>query len=64
MLSVRERVDELKKIYESNGDFEFEAIAKLEEEYIELSETNPEYTLRRKEILEMRRRLLGFLELK
>ena len=56
-----ERVKELKEKYVGVSDFDFEVIIKLEDEYSKLSETNPEHTKRRGDILDMRYRLLSNL---
>lgn len=53
-----ERVCELKEKYVGVSDFDFETIIALEDEYSKLSETNPEHTKRRSEILRMRHELL------
>ena len=56
--SFEERVNELKEKYEGINDFDIEAIVNLEIEYEVLSESNPEHTKRRNEVLNMRHRLL------
>ena len=53
-----ERLCELEEKYESVNEFDFITILKLEDEYKQLLENNPEHTKRRSETLEMRRRLL------
>ena len=59
-----ERVNELKEKYVGVNDFDFETIVRLEDEYNELLETNPEHTKRRSEILRMRHDLTGRLRFK
>jgi hypothetical protein len=56
--NFHERVCELKEKYVGVSDFDFETIIKLEDEYSKLSETNPEHTKRRGDILRMRHELL------
>ena len=56
-----ERVCELKEKYVGVSDFDFETIIALEDEYSKLSETNPEHTKRRRDVLDMRYRLLSNL---
>ena len=59
-----ERVNELKEKYVGVNDFDFETIVRLEDEYNELLETNPEHTKRRSELLRMRYDLTGRLRFK
>ena len=54
------RLLELKDKYEGE-DFDFITILKLEDEYNNLTDSNPEHTKRRREILDMRDRLKGRL---
>ena len=56
-----ERVCELKEKYVGVNDFDFETIVMLEDEYYSLLENNPEHTKRRREVLDMRYRLLSNL---
>jgi len=61
---INERLQELKERYDRINDFDFEAIIELEDEYDKLTKTNPEHTKRRREILDMRDRLLCRLKIK
>ena len=62
--SFEVRLQELKDKYESISDFEFIAILDLEDEYNNVSKENTEHTKRRRDILDMRYRLLRELRLK
>lgn len=56
--NLKERLQELKEKYEPISDFDLIKVLELEDEYDLVSLTNPDHTRRRKEILDMRYRLL------
>ena len=62
--SFEERLKELKEKYEAVGDFEFNSILDLEDEYNHVRKENIEHTKRRQDILDMRYRLLRELSRK
>ena len=62
--NFEERLQELKNKYESTNEFDLITVLKLEDEYSKLTSTNPEHTKRRREVLDMRCRLLMNCRLK
>ena len=62
--SFEERLQELKDKYESINDFDLISVLKLEDEYNNVLIENADYTKRRRDILDMRYRLLSNLKYK
>lgn len=53
-----ERLQELKEKYDGINDFDLSVVLHLEDEFMNVSTTNPDHTRRRRDILDMRHKIL------